>query len=1120
MADDHDNLPQETGAGRPMALDDAAEDEHGATAGAASGPDRVAAAQRGASVGERTPSTAYDLFLSYHTPDRDAVRTVQHLLEARGIRTFLDRDQLVPGLPWPQALESALRNVRAVAVFLSREELGTWQKRELWYALDRQAREEQGERAFPVIPVLLPDADPTSGFLFLNTWVDLRRDLTDPEALDALIRAVQGDTATQADGRVGLCPYRGLQVFHEEHAGFFFGREIFAEQLRETAQRTSLVAVVGPSGSGKSSVVQAGLLPLLRRQRPPAQTWDSVLFTPNNRPFHRLAAGLIPLLEPTFSETDRLAEAQKLGDRLADGTVHLGAVVDRLLTKSAGTGRLLLVADQFEELFTLSPEPLRQPFVAALLATLDRVPLTLVLTLRADFYGHAIALDRELSDRLGAGVVNLGPMRRQELEQAVVEPARRVGLQFEPGLVETILDDVAEQPGSLPLLEHALLELWERRRDGRLTLEGYQASGGVMGAIAQRAETLYGRFLPAEQMIARRVLLRLTQPGQGTEDTRRRAALDELVTRTEERAGVEQVVRTLTDARLLTTSSQPDAGEPWVDVAHEALIRGWDRLEAWIAEDREGLQLHRRLTEAAREWEGTQNDEELLYRGARLAATIEWRERNEQTLNELERRFLAVSLDHQQAQRRAAQRQRFLRWAMAGALALLTGVSAFAVVAGMLWRDASVQRDIAQMQQGRADAQALVAEEQRRIADEQRSIAEEQQGAALAKQRDAEEAQARVRELSEKAVTVTDTSRTGRLIVADFSAEEIHSAICQSARPSQNRCVAIETVASTWKVVKQALAEQAIGGKASSIAAIATIAIETRAFKPIPEFASGDAYDGRLDLGNTRPGDGARYKGRGFIQITGRAQYREYGVKLGIPLEDNPELALRPDVAARVLSLYMRNKDMWSAAEAGDWRLVRIKVNGGLNGYEDFKRIVDALERLELPDTYLWDDRPSVPADKPWYSAAAATAWMLQTLGASASASDVVTWLGMAEITPEFGLAERDGRGVVTRLQSIGLSAVSCEVDFDSVRTVAGLKPLIIGGQGLDGWVAVRGRRGDTLLLANPLSGRHKLGDIMSRSDFDQLGRLFGVSLELNQDAPWSGLTGPCTPATSSTASP
>src|SRR5215470_8117103 len=198
------------------------------------------------------------------------------------------------GLPWPSALEEGLRGVRAVAIFIGRE-LGGWQKREIYFALDRQVREEKQGRSFPVIPVLLQGADLTPGFLFLNTWIDLRRGLDNvftAEALDAFEHAMKAtepiqardDSAPQVVERAAICPYRGLRVFREEDAAFFVGRKALAEQLFDFTLSKNLVAVVGPSGSGKSSVVQAGLIPLLRRERPPANTWDAIYFTPGEDP--------------------------------------------------------------------------------------------------------------------------------------------------------------------------------------------------------------------------------------------------------------------------------------------------------------------------------------------------------------------------------------------------------------------------------------------------------------------------------------------------------------------------------------------------------------------------------------------------------------------------------------------------------------------------------------------------------------------------------------------------------------------------------------------------------------------------------------------------------------------
>jgi len=414
------------------------------------------------------------LFLSYNSVDRPSVVALQKLLKVRGITTFLDRDQLAPGLPWPAALEEALRSVRAVAVFIGRE-LGGWQKREMFFALDRQVREEKQGHPWPVIPVLLAGADLTASFLFLNTWIDLRGGLGSvavAETVDAFERAITAAALASrilAEPATGLCPYRGLEAFREEHAAFFSGRAAFAKQLFDFTLGKDLVAVVGPSGSGKSSVVQAGLVPLLRRERSPAPSWDVVAFTPGTDPFLRLASALIPLLEQDLSEADRLTEGQKVGERLASGEIRLESVIDRVIEKSNGTGRLLVIADQFEELFTLTPEPKRRPFAAVLLRAIGKAHFTLLVTLRADFYSQIITLDRKLSDRLAPAQVNIGALTNDELRESIVCPAKLVGLEFEQGLVDRILRDVGSEPGNLPLLEFALTGLWSRREGRSLT---------------------------------------------------------------------------------------------------------------------------------------------------------------------------------------------------------------------------------------------------------------------------------------------------------------------------------------------------------------------------------------------------------------------------------------------------------------------------------------------------------------------------------------------------------------------------------------------------------------------------------------------------------------------------
>jgi hypothetical protein len=244
-------------------------------------------------------------------------------------------------------------------------------------------------------------------------------------------------------------------------------------------------------------------------------------------------------------------------------------------------------------------------------------------------------------------------MSSDELRQAIEEPAQRNAWNFEPGLVELILRDIKGQPGSLPLLSHALLETWRRRRGRILTLAGYAESGGVQGAIAHTADMVYQQGLDeSQQAIARHIFLRLTELGEDTPEIRRRAQISELLPSAEQRAAVEEVLEKLVAARLLTIS------ENYVEISHEALIREWPTLRQWLEEDRQSIKLHRQLTQAARAWESMERDESVLFRGARLAETLEWAGEHNRELNTLEREFLEVSRDLADRRRQAQDEQR------------------------------------------------------------------------------------------------------------------------------------------------------------------------------------------------------------------------------------------------------------------------------------------------------------------------------------------------------------------------------------------------------------------------------------------------------------------------------
>ena len=402
-----------------------------------------------------------------------------------------------------------------------------------------------------------------------------------------------------------VCPFRGLAPFDAAHAEYFFGRERLVAALVARLVGSTRLAVFGPSGSGKSSVLRAGLLPALANGvLPGSERWRQVVMRPGEHPLAELGRALA-----------RLAPDESQGD----GDDPLAAALGSL----APDERLVLAVDQFEEVFTACrDEAERAAFAEALVAAADDPDqrVVVVLAIRADFYGRC-AEHRALSAQISANQVLVGPMSREELGRAIELPAQRAGLRVEPSLVSALLDDVADQPGGLPLLSTALLELWEERSGRTLREASYAASGGVSGAVARLAERAYRRLTEPQRERARAIFLRLADAEEAA-PVRRRVPLAELETERDEDAAAALAV--LTESRLVTVD------EGTVEVAHEALLSEWPRLRAWLDEDAEGRRLHQHLIHAAAEWQGSGRDPAELYRGARLASALEWASTHDQ----------------------------------------------------------------------------------------------------------------------------------------------------------------------------------------------------------------------------------------------------------------------------------------------------------------------------------------------------------------------------------------------------------------------------------------------------------------------------------------------------------
>jgi WD40 repeat protein len=659
----------------------------------------------------------FHVFLSHSSTDKPAVEQLARRLAGEGIQAWLDKWNLIPGDPWQPAIEKALAESETCAVFVGLSGFGPWQNEEMRAAIDQRVRDSG--RRFRVIPVLLPGAEraersslPT--FLAATTWVEFRDSLDDPDAFHRLVCGIRGREPGAGPGQAiyeGQCPYRGLRVFDVGDAPFFFGREALIQWLLNEVRPSTegqpvnrFLAIVGSSGSGKSSVARAGLVAAIRRgDISTSSRWPVAICRPGSDPLESLAVAVSRAVNvgqgaPALAEL--IAELQK-----NEKTLHL--IARQSLPENAPDMRLVVVVDQFEEVFTLCrKEELREPLIRNLLyaAKVAQGQTLVILTMRADFYGKCAA-NAELAAAFSDHHVLVGPMTDDELRRAIERPTQLVGCELEASLVDLLLQDVRRQPGALPLLQHALLELWNKREGRHLTVKAYQEIGKLEGALQRRADATLKTLSPDEQELCRRTFLRLTQPGEGTEDTKRRASMQELLSLSGKTTAEEDIIQKLADASLLTTEGDITHRDAFVEVAHEALIRSWPRLRQWLDEDRAGLRLHHRISEVAREWQRSNKEEGMLYRGARLTQAQEWRERNEAELNLLEREFLDASIaERQKLERQQRQGQRLLVGAAVLFAVLFIAASGAAIFG--FWQKVEADRQRIEAENRKQDSEA------------------------------------------------------------------------------------------------------------------------------------------------------------------------------------------------------------------------------------------------------------------------------------------------------------------------------------------------------------------------------------------------------------------------------
>ena len=500
-------------------------------------------------------------------------------------------------------------------------------------------------------------------------------------------RIAPADSADVADDKLP-CPYRGLFHFGPGDAEYFFGRKSFITNLFQATQTRNFIPLLGASGSGKSSVVFAGLVPKLQQEG----HWQFTHFRPGSDPFHALALALVPLYTTNLNETDCLAQARQLANYLRDGDIPLADVVAQI-QQNYPSERVLVIADQFEELYTLCPdETIRRNFLDKLTTfPFERVGMVLVLTMRADFLGNALSY-RPFADVLQNTDLKLGPMNREELTEVIEKPAQKLGVTLEAGLVKRILDDVESEPGNLPLLEFALTELWQRRQGKQLTHLAYTEIGQVQGALARHAKEEYHKLSEAQREQMRRIFIQLVRPGEGREDTRR------LATKAELGEVSWALVKQLADARLVVTSRSEEAQVETVEVVHEALIRNWGELRGWMDTDRVFRAWQERLRAGMYQWQQIENgdvtgwDESRLLRGTALAEAEEKLKQRPEDLSEGELFYIQVSVklrDKEQRRRERVRRQTVYVYVLAGGSILILALGIL-----IQWQNAEKRKEI------------------------------------------------------------------------------------------------------------------------------------------------------------------------------------------------------------------------------------------------------------------------------------------------------------------------------------------------------------------------------------------------------------------------------------------
>jgi formylglycine-generating enzyme required for sulfatase activity len=670
-------------------------------------------------------------FISYSHEDSVFAERLARDLRDAGLEVWIDFRSIGIGTEWEQAIFKGLDASDLMLVCLTPPAVNSeWVRREVLLARSRQ---------LPVIPLLVKKRSETADgpqetMALLRQYEETRRlpdiQMVDferfgyerafPMLLEQLPGVIRPAPATEPERVIDPAripnPFKGLEAFQQTDAHLFFGREDLTQKLLDRLgdQRADrFLAVVGASGSGKSSLVRAGLIPKIRAGALPGSAdWPLAIFTPGAFPIRALSLRLMPVVAERGLNPAAL-------EVLEQGTEGLHVLAESLLTEAPRTTRLVLVIDQFEEVFTRASEREARPFLDLLHAavTLPQGRALVVLTLRADFFDRLSGYPDLAALFEQESMVIAADMQPEALRRSIEGPAAVVGLAYDPGLVARILEEVRAQPGTLPLMEYALKRLYDRREGQRLTTPAYEAMGGVRGALAEHAEFIYAGLDATRQDMLRRLLVHLVVVSETGEATRRQVRRADLAFRGVPAEALDELIAQLTapENRLLVVSRDIQRGdapaEVTLEVSHEALIREWERYRDWIADDEAALRYGGDLLKDAQDWERAGRDNAYLLTGSRLAQARAWLEDADPT--DVQREYVQASTaeDERQAQLKEQEQAEKLRLAEEAAeassraeaaerdrarryqvFALIAGVAGVLAVLGVIWAGVSLSR--------------------------------------------------------------------------------------------------------------------------------------------------------------------------------------------------------------------------------------------------------------------------------------------------------------------------------------------------------------------------------------------------------------------------------------------